>query len=387
MAKKVHITLVGGQPTPVFQGILYSNPDKVIYICSKQTIGKVNSIQKRLKAIQEKYKNKETTYIVPVFTESKSFVYDVEDVTGVTNAIQQLIDQEIDITQDQVSMNLSSGVKLWTMLFQKLAPKNTHIYCISQNGKVLTVLGNSNEVNENVAFSMFTQCELLDYPIESYTAFEEYKTQDKQDYATIEHLYQQDNFYKLLLKTIEEYLKYKTTHLQHDQYVGHDDAFIEYNKAQKQFSIFLNNKKYYVRGPHAASFLLEVGWLKYGIATLMAEIYGKENVYTNCTFKIKEDKIITIDVIVNTEHKLIFIACQPKKIDENTLASFSSNVRNCGGLGSKSLVTTMHYDKDSEDLCNKKDVKYCSMYYQDGKQITKKQLKEVLKSFINQANI
>ena len=61
MAKKVHITLVGGQPTPVFQGILYSNPDKVIYICSKQTIGKVNSIQKRLKAIQEKYKNNPET--------------------------------------------------------------------------------------------------------------------------------------------------------------------------------------------------------------------------------------------------------------------------------------------------------------------------------------
>ena len=29
MAKKVHITLVGGQPAPVFQGIKYSNPDKV----------------------------------------------------------------------------------------------------------------------------------------------------------------------------------------------------------------------------------------------------------------------------------------------------------------------------------------------------------------------
>jgi hypothetical protein len=82
--------------------------------------------------------------------------------------------------------------------------------------------------------------------------------------------------------------------------------------------------------------------------TKLLEIYGKENVYTNCTFKIKEDKIITIDVIVNTEHKLIFIACQPKKIDENTLDSFTANVRNCGGLGSKSLVTTMHYDKDSE---------------------------------------
>ena len=34
---KVHITLVGGQPAPVFQGIKYSNPDKIIYICSEES--------------------------------------------------------------------------------------------------------------------------------------------------------------------------------------------------------------------------------------------------------------------------------------------------------------------------------------------------------------
>ena len=39
MKSNLHITLVGGQKEPVYQGIVYDNPDYVIFITSDQTKG------------------------------------------------------------------------------------------------------------------------------------------------------------------------------------------------------------------------------------------------------------------------------------------------------------------------------------------------------------
>jgi hypothetical protein len=36
--KKIHITMVGGQITPVQNGIKYINPDEILFICSKQSL-------------------------------------------------------------------------------------------------------------------------------------------------------------------------------------------------------------------------------------------------------------------------------------------------------------------------------------------------------------
>ena len=35
--KKIHIALVGAQPVPIYNGIRYINPDKVVYIYSEDT--------------------------------------------------------------------------------------------------------------------------------------------------------------------------------------------------------------------------------------------------------------------------------------------------------------------------------------------------------------
>lgn len=34
---KIHITLVGGQPAPVYNGIIATQPDKVVFIYSKDS--------------------------------------------------------------------------------------------------------------------------------------------------------------------------------------------------------------------------------------------------------------------------------------------------------------------------------------------------------------
>ena len=45
---KIHISLVGGQPTPIYQGILYTQPDFIHLICSKNSLEQAGVIRKEL---------------------------------------------------------------------------------------------------------------------------------------------------------------------------------------------------------------------------------------------------------------------------------------------------------------------------------------------------
>ena len=50
---KLHIALVGGEPTPVYPGIVYANPDRVILICSEKTKKVAENICGQLSALQD----------------------------------------------------------------------------------------------------------------------------------------------------------------------------------------------------------------------------------------------------------------------------------------------------------------------------------------------
>ena len=54
---KVHITLVGGQPAPVYHGIVATQPDYVFYVCSKSADSKraQKVLKKVLKNILKSY--------------------------------------------------------------------------------------------------------------------------------------------------------------------------------------------------------------------------------------------------------------------------------------------------------------------------------------------
>ena len=43
---KVHITLVGGQPAPVYKGIIDQHPDAVILVCSNDSVELADNVQK-----------------------------------------------------------------------------------------------------------------------------------------------------------------------------------------------------------------------------------------------------------------------------------------------------------------------------------------------------
>ncbi|HPD25078.1 MAG TPA: DUF1887 family CARF protein, partial [Bacteroidales bacterium] len=94
---KIHITLVGGQKEPVYQGIVYDNPEYVIFITSDQTKGDAELIAK---ATSVPY---ELITLSPV---------DIKEVEAVLSSLKTIVDN-----YEKITINITSGTKIWSILF------------------------------------------------------------------------------------------------------------------------------------------------------------------------------------------------------------------------------------------------------------------------------
>lgn len=329
---KVHISLVGGQPTPVYQGVILTKPDKVILICSAETAAVAKTIQAKLAEL--KYYN--------VLIEHLSVEY-----TSVIRERVNFIFENYVFPDDELSMNLISGAKIWSLTFLELcSQKDAHIFCISQNGKVLNIRGTSEM--ETVDFDMFTQFALLSNPLAKYHRYADYSTIDEQNAKTIKKLYANSVFQKMLKRVKEDvqqrYAGNNYAFAKTDQSIEiGENQYLEWHADEKVFSISLNDTEYYeVSGQFAVDMLLNTAWFEFEIAKMMAELYSAENVYTNCRFSSSngEDKN-EVDVIVNTGQKLLFIECKTQVTRITDIDKFASVVKTYGGTGSKALFVTL----------------------------------------------
>ena len=329
---KVHISLVGGQPTPVFQGVLLTQPDKIVLICSSETDNVAKTIQAKLADL--KFYN--------VLIEHLS----VEYISVIRERVNFILENYV-APDDELSMNLISGAKIWSLTFLELCTRNdAHIFCISQNGSVLDIRGKSER--EVVEFDMFTQFALLSNPLAKYHRFADYSTTEKQNAKIIKRLYTNSVFQKLL-KAIKEDIQQKYSgniyaFAKNDQSIEiGENQYIEWHAEDKVFSISLSNASYdEVSGQFAVEMLLNTAWFEYEVAKMMAEIYSAENVYTNCRFSSSngEDKN-EVDVIVNTGQKLLFVECKTQVTRITDIDKFASVVKAYGGTGSKALFVTL----------------------------------------------
>lgn len=381
---KVHIALVGGQPTPVYQGVILSSPDRIILICSSQTKNKAEEIQEQLKSLQ--YYNVQIE------------VFSIEDCESIRFKLEILFGTLSD--NDTLSMNLSSGVKIWSLLCLQLCPKDdAHVYCLSQNGKVLTIRGKQDV--PYVQFDMFTQFALLGHLLEHYTKFSEYTEIEQHDYEVISRLYTNNTFQKLL-KKLQVEAKSNKTFFKEDQSVTIDDNdyhYIEWSKEDGVFAISLGesiNFYHEVSGAHAITMLVNTGWFEYEVASYFARLYGGDNVFTNCIFKSEngQDKN-EIDIIANTGQKLIFVECKTEIKEITAIDKFASVVKNYGGDGSKAMfITRYEMNKIQQEKCRDNHIADFYVMYniknQEGKvfaqSITDEQLRHKLNEFITIAN-
>lgn len=340
----VQIALVGGQPTPVYQGIVHMLPDQVILICSKETEMVAESIRVQLPSYEEKdviiYKVSDT---------------DLEQMYSMIEEIESVLPKRITL-----SLNVTGGMKLWSVIFHTLfrrKRRSCHTFFIGQNGTFFDL--KEKETKGKVAFDMEAQFKILGHQLDEYTVYSDYTPADFDvlDRVSALGLSVQKHYYlfKVTEAFLEEYREaYGDTDLTQDFEVEYTQNRLTWIASERKFECKLGYQTYTFSSEHVEHIVLNTGWFELYVARLIAQIYDAKDIRMNCIFRnMKNLPKNEIDIIVNTGSKLIFVECKTQIFNTTDVDKFRSAVRNYGGLGSKPLfVTNSQMKPEGLEKCN-----------------------------------
>ncbi|MEE1177951.1 MAG: DUF1887 family CARF protein [Paludibacteraceae bacterium] len=340
---KVHITLVGGQPAPVYNGIKADNPDKVIYVYSndKQSLKSLNSLRNEIKI--------EEAETLPPLSPT--------DPNEIENLVSYLAEKYKD---DEIVVNISSGLKSWSHIFgyHFQNQENASVIYMDQNN----VLWNykTKQSSSDFNFDMFTLFRLYGNPLEKYTRLSDYNEADKEVAKKIEGIRNTNpSDFNKLLAVLEGSKKGLITNKtgKFDLPTG---SYVEWIKATKDSDAFVRiclfNKKgvseVELESPHAFELAFNSGWFEYKIASILSTWKHAKDICLNCRFPFKNniDKN-EVDIIVNTGTKLLFVECKTQITKPTDIDKFRTVVKTYGGLGAKSLFVT---DAAKSEVAKKK---------------------------------
>ncbi len=314
---KVHITLVGGQPAPVYNGIVATQPDKIVYVYSDESREIAERISDEVKIPSERRK------------------FNPVDLNDIEKKVSQCAEQFED---DEVSVNISSGTKPWAFFFAKFfgTMPNATLFYVDQNN---TLWNLSDKSARKVDFDMDAQFRLLGNPLEQYVMFEDY---DEKDIETISKLNELFAFNSGQMFRLIGECKMKS-HL--TEHILNNGSSIKWIPSEKQFEVELvrgNDKRQAVlKSKHVRDILLKAGWFEYMVAELLRRWDKSGKIRMNCKFPYKNNADKNeIDVLVEAGSKLLFVECKTQIEDNTDIDKFASAVRNYGGMGSKALFVT-----------------------------------------------
>lgn len=324
----IHITLVGGAPMPVYQGIVYCQPDKVILVCSDSTFEQAVLIKKELQN-------------QPSFVEIREFPY--SDYGKLCREVENLANEDQVKEAGTVSLNLSGGLKIWSLSFYSFFSKNFHnllSFCLGQDGIVYNLT--KEESIDRVIFDMEAQFRLLGNEIDSYTSFKDYTAEDIEEMHQVEKMYCSRNHdaFKRLADAFLEKASQKNKDID-DIIKRVNDTSLSWDPGDRSFSIDLSDKEMVLKAPHAWHILLNTGWFEVFVADWLAQVFERENIRLNCIFKSRNQQVKNeVDIIVDAGTKLLFVECKTQVKNSTDVDKFASVVRTYGGLGSKALFVT-----------------------------------------------
>ncbi len=343
--RKVHITLVGGQPSPVYHTIAALSPDYIVYIYSDSTSEQLNTLKSIVK------------------TESEELKFDPTNAQKIKRETEKLAQRFSD---DEVTVNISGGLKSWaywfSIIFNNCA--NASVVYIDQNN----ILWNYRTMQEQHIpdLNILTHFRLHGNPIEeNYTDYRDYTQDDRKALSQIEQIRFFDyNQFKALttVLTKENSKKLRNCNSGKFENPNQSASFVEWQKGNAQetngkvvINIKKNNgreRKWSLSSPHIIDLVFNTGWFEYKIATFIAQWDKAKEIFLNCRFPLKAgiDKN-EVDILVNTGTKVLFVECKTKITSTVDIDKFANVIKKYGGSGSKGLFIT---DALKEEVAIKK---------------------------------
>lgn len=338
--RKIHITLVGGQTAPVYNGIIYTNPDKVVYIYSDGSKTQVEQIENEIKIQSEKRK------------------FDPVDLNDIEKKVLQCKDV---FKEDEVSINISSGTKPWAYFFTEIFGKesNVQIFYVDQNNVVWNL---TKRGSESIQFNMHTHFRLYGNSIENnYKKFTDYTEADVNALPLIEKIRRFNNSdFNKLLAALDRNSEHKLKNSTLGRFDLPNGSFVEWEKTNKEkmgfvrICLFKRDKyeEVKIESPNAVDLAFNSGWFEYKIAKLLSSWEQCLEICLNCKFPFRQqiDKN-EVDIIINTGTKALFVECKTQITNNTDIDKFASVIKGYGGMGSKGLFVT---DAKMSDIAKKK---------------------------------
>ena len=319
--KKIHISLVGGQPIPVFLGIGCDDFDEIVLIHSGDSVDETVAIEKICK--------KKCTLIQ----------CSPNDIVEIRQTAENLFASARD---NHVVLNITSGTKLWSVIFSQtfLNHASADIVFIDQLNNLYNL--KSGETKQ-LSIDIFTRFQLYGTPLLHYTRIEEYTQEDGWAIQNIEKA-RYTNIYDFNELTNQDLDIYNDTEGEIRAKNGSkmkwnwDEGYVEFQMTNR-YGRYVNSIE--VVCAHVREVVLHNAWFELKTALELKKRTNVKGIYLNCEFLTKEkDPKNEIDIIADFGYRLLFVECKTMVHDVTDIDKFRSAMRNFSGTSSIGVFVT-----------------------------------------------
>ncbi len=345
---KVHIALIGGQTMPVYVGMREIDAEKVVLVHSRQSVEDAERVKKDFPTVEELVR------------------FDPLDYDLIQKDAMGLLER---FTNDEVTVNVSSGTKPWAIAFAFLSERygNVSIIYVDQNS-VLYDYTHNEKKNATVEFDIATLLRFNNREYSSCVLLDDYTDDDLKVLNDVKNFRKVNfrDFNKLTILNGKENNKF-----QNDK-TGTlglmDGSSISWDKNANRIEMVLGNKrrepvrKVFV-SPNVMKIVMNTGWFEYEVARLLSGWKHASEIKMNVVFPYNGSLPKNeIDVMLSTGRKLVFVECKTQIFKNTDIDKFSTVVKNYGGLGCKALfVTEGNMKAEAKEKCNDNKIMTFSM--------------------------
>ena len=328
----VHITLVGKQTYPVYLGIAETSPDRVILVHSSTSIAEAQRVAEEFGKAEVEFDYVE---LDPV---------NVMEVLHRTFELAQSLSDE-----DYYTINLTSGTKVWSILFHEAFESKSHIQFIYVD-QICTVYDLSNgEILDSAWVEMERVFRLNNTSVLNSLDFKDLTTDDLNNIKTIRSLHQA-NWAVFTELTVPKTRDGQNAVNQIDGTFSFKGSSISWDHGTNSINFQLKPKKGLIEheiiertlsSPHIFDMVFNAGWFEAEVARQLSLWSYSHEVKLNVEFPYKDGNTKNeIDVIVNTGKRLLFVECKTQINNHTDLDKFSNAVKNYGGTGCLAMFVT-----------------------------------------------
>lgn len=326
----LHISLVGAQPLPVFNGVRYVKPDSAFLLHSKDTLDVAQNVNSAL--------------------EGRCQLFEVELPLDYNYCLQKFEYLVKNVKDVDISVNVSGGTKIMTLAALEVARKNSlRCFYMDQNNQVVDLpSGKSMIYSQEIELGRYFQ--LFGQSAQGTSRF------DMLEENMLEFGRMISVNYSKMNGLLGDFRKNKYDEKRSFK-LKNSKCELGWDVDKQSVMVYVDStgEETHVAGENAFHIVFNTGWWELEVGEMLngwplaRRIYWNTKIPRHSVDNIKNE----IDLIVDTGVKMLFFEVKTQVFDIKDIDKFRNVVRNYGGLGAKSyLITLFKPSPEVIEKCN-----------------------------------